>query len=80
MEVKFLEKNYCSFANFLKKPPSHNEIDPHYPNCYDYLDIITVKPNPIAWGKRQKNIQVIAMCIYHKLNYEYRAIIKSKRK
>lgn len=71
---QFLEKHYKDFDAFLARPPAHNEIDPKYKDCYDYLDILSVRPINREESKK-KRVFVRGCCIYHKLNYEYVACI-----
>lgn len=75
-----LEKKYKSFRDFLRYPPSHNDIDPSYPKCDYLLDLERVDGvhnENYGYGYRYKSFVVTCRCLVHKdMIYRYRAGIK----
>lgn len=78
--VDMLYRNYKSFRDFLRFPPSHRDIDPEYPACDLLLDIEAVddiKRENNGQGYYYKVFTVASRCLLHNDRiYKYRAIIK----
>lgn len=76
--VEKLEKYYLSFDKFLKKPPQHRDLDPHYPDCYLVMDFLSL--HKTDHYKKEVVLDVLANCRYHTCNHTYTAHIARDKK
>lgn len=56
----------------------HNELDPHFPECYLVTDLINIKK--ASANNQRITVSALAKCHFHSCNHSFTALIAKENR